>query len=146
MKPSSSEHSSGRESVTVTARPFKRPRPTGCGPFQPLHDNDFTRRREPSQRRTSPEAGATAPRLQPTTARIRRSAGSETVTVRKQGPGSVQDAVTVNGERASETLNGCVTPCAYSKCALHPPSFASLAPMSEPAESTTGPSPESVAV
>src|SRR4051794_25330385 len=120
MKLSTSEHSSGRESVTVTARPFKRPRPTGCAPFQPLHDSDFTRRREPSQRSTSPADGATAPLLQLTTARIRRSVGSEAVTVRKQGPGSVQDAVTVNGERASETLNGCVTPRAYSKCAFHP--------------------------
>src|ERR1700754_652697 len=142
MKPSSSAHSSGRESVTVAARPFKRPCPTGCAPFHPFHFKALSRSFEPSQRRTRPE-GAVAPRLQLTTARIRRSVGTETVTVRRHGPGSVHDAVTVNGEGASERLNGCVTPRAYSKCAFQPRPVASLTPMSEPEESITGPSPDS---
>src|SRR5689334_16509925 len=119
MKPSTSEHSSGRESVTFTERPFKRPCPTGFAPFHPLQVNEPIRSRRPSQRSTS-LVGTVAPCRQSVTARIRRSVGSETVTVRRQGPGSVHDAVTVKGERASERLNGCVTPRAYSKCAFHP--------------------------
>src|SRR5690349_2616017 len=113
MNPSTSEHSSGRESVTVAGRPFNRPCATGFAPFHPVQVSELSRSLEPSQRSVS-VGGDTAPRLQPTTARIRRSVGSDTDTVRRHGPGSVHEAVTVKGERASERLNGCVTPRAYS--------------------------------
>src|SRR4051794_16528720 len=105
MKPSSSLHSRGRESVTFTARPLSVPRPVVIEPFQPLHSSDFSRSLEPSLRRTTPD-GCSAPRLQLTIARMWRSIGRGTETVRVHGPGSVHEAVTVNGAWLSPTLNG----------------------------------------
>src|SRR6188768_1276562 len=100
MKPSSSEHSCGRESVTVAAWPSSFPVPVVVLAFHPRHFRLLTRRWEPSQRRTSPLLGSSTPRLQLTTARIRRLIGSLTVSLRVHCPesptGSVYVAVTVN--------------------------------------------------
>src|SRR4051812_12038070 len=102
MKPLSCEHSRGEESFTVAARPLSLPRPAAVSPFHPVHFRPDSRSLEPSQRSTSPPVGSSAPRLQLTTARICRSIGSGTVTVRVHcspdvPTGSVHDALTVYG-------------------------------------------------
>src|SRR4051794_418292 len=114
MKPLSCEHSRGDESFTVTARPLSLPRPVVVFAFHPLHCRSFKLSREPSQRSTRPVAGCSTPRLQLTTARICRSIGNGTVTVRVHccpvvPTGSVHVALTVYGP-FSPTLNACVTP------------------------------------
>ena len=118
MNASSVEHSRGAESVTVASRPPSLPRPTVVFGVPAAPRSPLSRSRRAAAAQDEPGARLGTPRRQLTTARIRRSIGSATVTVRvhcaESPTGSVQDAVTVNGARSSPTLKACVTPRAYS--------------------------------